>query len=70
MTVDEVKNLRCQAVFELVGLGHYKKWRVNGKVRTYKTRPGRVKLPIKHGLWEYSYITEDNCNRFCLVREG
>lgn len=34
--------------------------RVTGKVQTWKTRPGAFKIPVKHGLYESGYITQDN----------
>jgi len=34
--------------------------RVNGKCKTWKTRPADFRLPVKHGLYEYFYITPEN----------
>ena len=34
--------------------------RVNGKCQTWKTRPDEFKLPVKYGLKECFYITQDN----------
>ena len=34
--------------------------RVNGKCKTLKTQPEVFKLPVKHGLYDYFYITPDN----------
>lgn len=34
--------------------------RVNGKVKTWKTRPSDFKIPVKHGLSVYGYV--DNCD--------
>lgn len=45
---------------------HFKKWRVNGKCKTWKTRPDEFKLPIKHGLWTYGYLTHENAHLFDL----
>ena len=39
-------------------------WRANGKCKTWKTRPDEFKLPIKHGLYQYGYITQDNAHLF------
>jgi hypothetical protein len=36
------------------------RWRVNGKVKTWKTRHLEFKVPVKRGLYEYGYITGDN----------
>ena len=43
------------------------RWRVNGKVQTWKRNPERVKVPIKRGLYEYSYLTEINLDEFSLL---
>lgn len=40
------------------------KWRANGKCKTWKTRPEEFKLPIKHGLYGYGYITHENAHLF------
>lgn len=45
------------------------RWRVNGKVKTWKTSP-RIYVPIKHGLRDYDAITLDNAARFSLTEEG
>lgn len=34
--------------------------RVNGQVRTWVTRPSEFRLPMKHGLKECFYITQEN----------
>jgi hypothetical protein len=34
--------------------------RVNGQCKTWKTKPGRFRLPVKYGLRECFYITEMN----------
>lgn len=36
--------------------------RVNGQVKTWKTRPEHFRLPVKYGLKTYFYITQDNCS--------
>jgi len=41
-------------------------WRANGKLKTWKTRPEDFKLPIKHGLRDFGYITEENIHLFSL----
>ena len=40
------------------------KWRANGKCKTWKRNPERFQLPIKHGLYSYGYITEENAHLF------
>ena len=40
--------------------------RINGKVKTWKTRPGDFKLPVKHGLRDCFYITQANAHEWTL----
>jgi hypothetical protein len=39
-------------------------WRANGKCKVWKRSPDRFSLPVKHGLYSYGYITEENANLF------
>lgn len=41
-------------------------WRANGKCKTWITRPNEFKLPIKHGLYRYSYLTHENAHLFIV----
>ena len=34
-------------------------WRRNGKTKLWKTRPTAYKVPVKHGLYRYDYITQE-----------
>ncbi len=43
------------------------KCRRNGKTKTWKTRPNEFKIPVKYGLYEYFYITENNCHEWNIV---
>lgn len=38
--------------------------RANGKCKTWKTRPDEFRLPVKYGLKQCFYITEDNANEW------
>jgi hypothetical protein len=42
--------------------------RANGKCKTWKTRPNDFSLPVKHGLYEYGYITQDNAHAFRVAK--
>lgn len=39
--------------------------RRNGKLTTWKTRPGQYRLPVKYGLKTGTYITEANASDWC-----
>lgn len=41
--------------------------RRNGKTKTWKRKPEEFSIPIKYGLYEYSYITHLNCNEWTVV---
>ena len=42
------------------------RWHVTGKVKTWKTRPDEVKVPVKRGMYENDYITERNMHEVNL----
>lgn len=41
-------------------------FKINGKVKLWKTKPYQFQIPIKRGLREYYYLTENNCDQFHL----
>lgn len=41
--------------------------RRNGQTKTWKTRPGHFRIPVKYGLYEYFYITHDNASDFTAL---
>jgi len=47
--------------------GTPQRWKVNGKVKTWKTRPNEVKIPVKYGLYAYDYITHNDLDLVDLV---
>lgn len=47
--------------------GKVERWRRNGKTQVWKTRPNEFKVPVKHGLYSYGYITQDNAHLFNIV---
>ena len=40
------------------------RWRVMGKVKTWKSRPNEFMIPVKNGMYRHGYITEGNLNLF------
>lgn len=36
------------------------RFKVNGRPKTWKTRPDAVQVPLKRGLREYLYMTQDD----------
>jgi hypothetical protein len=44
-----------------------KSWRRNGKTKTWKRNATKFQIPVKHGLYDYGYITDENFNLFVIV---
>ena len=42
------------------------RWRVTGKVKTWKTMPERVRVPVKYGMYSHGYLTEDELDQVSL----
>jgi len=55
ITLEQAKNLQYgDYVIDRRG----KKYKVNGKVKTWKRNPNRVRVPLKYGLYTYDYLDE------------
>ena len=68
MTVEEAKRLRTgQTIYEVGAYnadGTARRWRVSGQVQTWKRDPGRVRVPLKHGMYSYGAIEAWNARYF------
>jgi len=42
--------------------------RVNGKVKTWIRSPEKVKVPLKYGLYQYLYLTEENLDDWEIAK--
>lgn len=40
------------------------RWRVDGAVKTWKRSPDRVRVPMKRGMYEHTYLDENNVQDF------
>lgn len=64
MTLEEAKSLKSgQIVYHVRNKnkdGTPQRWKVNGKVTTWKTFPERVYVSLKHGLYTHDHLTEDD----------
>jgi hypothetical protein len=61
ITFEEVKNLRRgDMLVDNCG----KRWKVNGMVKTWKRNPEKVYVPLKHGLYKYGSVHQENLNLF------
>lgn len=70
MTLKEAKGLRPGQVLFDVKEHNYdgtpRRWKVNGGVKTWKTKPLKVRVPLKSGMWDYGYLHEGNLCLFTL----
>ena len=63
MTFDRIKKLQLGDILHhninKNADGTCQRRRVNGKVKLWKTRPLDYRVPLKHGLRSYDYLTPD-----------
>ena len=73
ITLEQAKNLEYRDMLYDLTLknadGSPMRWRVNGKPKTWKRNPERVKVPIKYGLRGFDYLDENNLGYFSLTKE-
>jgi len=66
ITLEQAKNLKLGDILlhtkNKNAKGEPQKWRVSGKPKVWKTRPNEVKVPVKHGLFQFDYLTQDRLN--------
>lgn len=71
ITLEQAKNLKPgQTVYHTINKnadGTPQRWRVNGKVKTWKRDTSRVQIPVKHGLYAYDYVTENDLHLISLT---
>ena len=64
ITLEQAKNLKpgdmLHHTTKTNADGTPMRWKVNGMPKTWKTKPYRVKVPVKHGLRDYDYLEEDS----------
>ena len=64
ITLEQAKNLK---IGDILIDRRGKKYKVNGKVKTWKRSPDRVRVPLKHGLYTYDYIDEHCLDLVSLI---
>ena len=73
ITLEQAKSLHYrQTLYHMSNRnadGSPQRWRVNGAVKTWKTRPTEVRVPIKYGLRDCDYLTERELHLVCLTEE-
>lgn len=70
ITLDQAKGLTTGTILhhvsEINADGTPQRWRVNGKVQRWKGDTDRIKIPMKRGLYEFGYLTNDNLDLVSL----
>jgi len=64
LTVEKVK--RFSYGVRLLEKETGRRWRVNGKPKTWKRTPGRVEVGIQYGLYTWDRLTQDNLDDFVI----
>lgn len=66
MKLSEAKKLEVGQILYHVSSkntdGTAQRWRVNGMVKRWKRDVDRIRIPIKHGLYDHDYIDNDTLN--------
>lgn len=60
ITLEAAKELRPGDI--LVDEANGKRWKVNGKVQTWKRDSSRIRVPLKWGLYGYALLTTQDFN--------
>ena len=64
MTLEQAKSLKygdyIHSATDTNADGTPMRWRVTGKVKTWKRSPNRVYVPLKRGMYEYGHLDENN----------
>lgn len=73
ITLEQAKNLKHGDILYHVlnhnSDGSPQRWRVNGAVKTWVTRPNEVKVPIKYGIYTCDYLTHTTLHLVSLNQE-
>jgi len=73
ITLNQAKQLkRGDILYHVINRnsdGTPQRWRVNGMVKTWKRTPNKIQVPLKHGLYDYDYLTQDDLDLVCLNEE-
>ena len=70
LTMEQASNLKHGTILHLNATrnkqGECQRWKVNGNVKTWKTDPSRIEIPLKHGLKYFHTLDEHTLNLFHL----
>lgn len=70
LTITDISNLSHRSILKHKVLknsdGTALRCRINGKIKTWKTRPGEFQAPVKHGLRDCFYINHNTVSDWYL----
>jgi hypothetical protein len=70
LTLEIAKTLQYGTILYMKNYKNFdgtpRRWKVNGKIKLWKRSPNRIRIPVKHGLYNYDYIDENNINEFMI----
>lgn len=73
MTFSEALTLRYgQIVYHVSNKnadGTPQRWRISGKVQTWKRTPSRIRIPVKHGMYDNDAIDENSLHLVVLTED-
>ena len=49
--------------------GTPQRWRINGKTKVWKTRPDDFEVPLKYGMYDHGYLSQNNASVYHLTEE-
>lgn len=74
ITLDQAKNLTPGTILyhatQRNADGTPQRWKVNGMPKVWKRDPARVRVPLKHGLYDYDYLDETGLDLCSLDEES
>jgi hypothetical protein len=71
ITIEEAKQLQHRD--RLIDSRDGARWYVNGRIQTWKRDASRIRVPLKHGLYQYGALHDsDFTNGVCayMTKEG
>jgi len=68
MTLEEAKKLTRGDVLHFDLGERCERWRVNGKVLTWKKQPDRILIPAKFGLYDYTHFSQNDLGSLHLEK--
>jgi len=70
ITLEQAKSLEYGDLLHSESIiGTCKRWRITGKVKTWKRNPERVRVPIMFGLYSHDYLTDRDLDIVHLERD-